>query len=48
MHKMTFMALSIMLGASACKQSPEATHGVDTTLIEREGYHHRDHTKQRR
>lgn len=32
MHKMTFMALSIMLGASACKQSPEATHGVDTTL----------------
>lgn len=32
MRKATFVALSALLVASACKQSPEATHGVDTTL----------------
>ena len=36
MRKATFVALSVLLVASACKQSPEATHGVDTTLNDAE------------
>lgn len=36
MRKATFVALSTLLVASACKQSPEATQGVDTTLNDAE------------